>query len=124
MGVPEDHVPAGNLDDLQLVAEHGGVRIELLLSNQSELSRVHEQRGNGQRFRRWWRRAKLAVGGDGRAPALAVAVQAVGSPVEMLPDVFLHEGARRRGVEPEPLFDGVLRLRESTVGSFALREVE
>jgi hypothetical protein len=75
--VPVDVVPAGHLDDLDLVAEDGRVGQKLLLPHEPELARVHEERRGAQRLGRRGRRAQLPEAGDDGAAAVAVAEAAV-----------------------------------------------
>ena len=115
---------AGHLHDLDELAEHRAVRLDLLLAHEPELACMNQQRWYAERLGRRRRRAQLAVAGDDGAAAVPVAVQAVVPLDEVLPHVLLDE-LERGGIAIEaPLLDGFVRRCERPTGAFAFREVE
>src|SRR2546426_8832928 len=103
--IPEHHVAAGYLDDLDQLAEDGVVRLELLRPHEAELAGVHEEHWDADGLGRRRRCAELAVTGDDRAAAVAIAKEPVTFPDEVLPHVLLEERKGRRIAEGEPFLD-------------------
>ncbi len=116
-------MPAGNLDDVDLVAERDSIRVDLIFAHEAELACVDEQRRYAQRFRRWRRSRELAVHRYHRALAVPKTPEAVRVLYEVLAHLLLQELEWRRRAGVDPFRDRILLRPEGAVGALAFGEV-
>src|SRR5262245_24223142 len=109
---------AGNPDDLEQVAQGGRVRVEEVVVREVRLLAQYEQRGKAHRGEGRRRRGHLAVRGNDRGLAVAVAPEPVVRRCEMIAELRLEQLARGP-VQLALVVPALDRLLERGVGALS-----